>query len=72
MKDDQWKWLMNSIVLISQQLNHLKHQLDHLSVHLGAELPGPLIQAGKDLARKTDALRVVLEAQAPQPQPKGP
>lgn len=64
---------MNSIVLISQQLNHLEHRLDHLSVHLGAELPPILVQTGKDLSTKTEALRAALEGvQAQKPQQKEP
>ncbi len=62
------KWILDGLRLIMKQLRHIEHKQDILLEHLGAQLPQELVQAGAELATKTEALRVALEQVQAQPQ----
>ncbi len=67
------KWVLQAFDIQSHRLKHIERKLDHLSEHLGAQLPAELLQAGADLDQKTKALQAALEgAQAQQPTTKEP
>lgn len=63
MDNSQWQWIIQALIIVSKQLHHQQTVLNHLSEHLGATLPSQLIEAGKDLSEKTQALQAVLGAQ---------
>jgi hypothetical protein len=62
--------VIQALLLLGKQLDHIERKLDHLSVHLGAAFPPELIKTGDDLKVKTEALRAALDAQAPTPKLK--
>lgn len=70
MNDSQWQWIIQALIIISKQINHLEHKVDVLSQHLGAQLPPKLVKTGLDLQAKTKALQAALDAQAQQPTKK--
>jgi hypothetical protein len=58
------RWVVDAVFQIFRQLRHIERKIDIVSQHLGATLPRDLLKAGEDLAKKTEALRVALDAQA--------
>lgn len=64
MRDEQWDWLVQSILTVSRQVQHCQHLLNHLIDDIDIQLPSELVEAGKSLADKTKTLQAALDAQA--------
>jgi hypothetical protein len=66
------RFIVDALLTQSRHIRHIEHKLDLLLEHLGVTLPPELVSAGEDLAKKTEALRVALDAQAQTPTQKEP